>query len=507
MRALRLIHAAVAAFALAGCATYNEYYYAGDRGPHADRYGYVDRYERGGHYAGTRYHGDYWYRSGPAYDLAPPLYESVYYWQVLRPVYAWTWDPWYAPGWYYGVTYFPSPRWTSHWYVGWYHRPSWHYYSPWRYSWADNWYDWYGWQRGYGWGPGYRHDRRARERHRWRDSYVDDYRHTYRDRYSTPRFGSAYNEATWLADAGSAPVAEFGRGRPGDDAPPHHAPGPGPDGHDRGRVQRWVPAPGSGTVGDADDARGSAGGGELGSDPASDGRARWAGGRGPEVAPDLGPEDPGRRWAAAPGREVEAFDPDPPARPVGRHDDGREPAGSPAPVGQEGPGARWVGGEGRDYETLQPIEPVTTDADLPARDRWAAPDARAWRYREDALARERAYTDARAAAPAQDAERGRWVPRQTSGGEREDVPRWHARTEPRFEPRVEPRWEVREQPRFESRDEPRWEARAEPRFEPREAPRWEPPPRADPAPRYEPPERDHGGRHDRFDRGGDEPPY
>jgi hypothetical protein len=541
MRALRLIFAAVAAATLAGCVSYDDHYYAGERGYYRGSDGYYYR-DDGRRYGDDRYrssgsgHGDYWYGSTPGYYDAPSLYESTYYYRVLRPVYAWTWDPWYAPGWYYGVTYFPSRRYTSSWYVGWYSRPRVHYYSPWRHSWADNWYDWSGGYYGYGgYGYGWGYSRRDHDRDRWRRSYVDGYRHTYRDQYSSPRFGSAYNEAAWLSEARQPGAGDYGRDAYRDGtATRDRGPGRGPDGYDGGRVQRWAPAPGSGTVGGTDQPRWTDGGRDYGSDAGRGeaerptGGGRWAGdddrgsdwrdasaerGYGkpvdaPVETPSYGePEQPGRRWAGGEGRDHETTQ----------------------PIEAERPSDRWAG-ESRDYETVQPVEPAAQD-DSVARDgsRWEDQDARDALYRDSGAGREAAYTDPepergwrddgrvtesrestprfeepRYEEPSYDERRSarfeerreepRWEPAPV------EEPRWQAREEPRYEAREEPRYEVRDEPRFEAQEQPRFEPREEPRFEPREEPRFE-------APSFDPPSRDDGGRVERFDHGGGEQPY
>ncbi len=254
MRALRPIFVALASAVLAGCASYADGYYAGERGS----YRHDGTYE-----GGRRGYGDYWYGRAPRGARPLPLYESAYYYRVLRPMYCWTWDPWYAPGWYYGITFFPHPRWTRTWYVGRYSRPSWHFFSPWRYSWGDNWYQWYVGYDGYG-ADGYGRglSRRDLERARWRGSYVEDDRHTYRNGNSTPRFGSAYNQAMWLADAIQLAADDDGGRTDRDGAAIRgRLAGRGPDGHAGGHVQRWAPAASTGTVGDVH-------------------RPRWAGGEG-----------------------------------------------------------------------------------------------------------------------------------------------------------------------------------------------------------------------------------
>jgi hypothetical protein len=165
---------ALAALAFAtlvsGCATYSDSYYVDDR-----------------------YGGDYYYGRDDGY-YADPYWGAYAYDSVLWPTYRW-YDPWYAPGYYYGINY--SPSWfglsfgyfgRSHYYSPW----AYHHYSPYRYSWWDN-HATYG---GTGW------------------------RHGYRDGYSAYRFGSARNEAERIARAeASRPRAEAPSAYRGDAAP------------------------------------------------------------------------------------------------------------------------------------------------------------------------------------------------------------------------------------------------------------------------------------------------
>lgn len=90
----------------------------------------------GVHYADEYGGAEYYYDSyTPAY-IAYPAYYSV-----LWPVYSQWYDPFYAPGFYYGVTFFPS--YYNHWgWSGWGNRLAW---SPWRSAWWDSYHDWYYW--------------------------------------------------------------------------------------------------------------------------------------------------------------------------------------------------------------------------------------------------------------------------------------------------------------------------------------------------------------------------
>lgn len=88
--------------------------------------------------------GDYYY-DDPAPDivLVPDYFAYNAYYSALWPVYHGWWDPFYAPGFYYGVTFFP------HYYSGWGKGWPYYAYSPW---WSGHWdyyYDWTYWQHRY----------------------------------------------------------------------------------------------------------------------------------------------------------------------------------------------------------------------------------------------------------------------------------------------------------------------------------------------------------------------
>ncbi len=171
-RAVALAAFAVATLFASGCTTYDSYYY--DRGDGGDYYTHDRWYDDGyGYYGG---HYGLW-----AYD------------SVLWPSYRW-YDPWYAPGYYYGISWSPSWYGLSFGYHGrsrYGHPWAYHHYSPYRGSWWDN-HHYYG---GTGW------------------------RHGYRDRYSSYRFGSARNEAERLArlEGADRPYARDGEARPARD--------------------------------------------------------------------------------------------------------------------------------------------------------------------------------------------------------------------------------------------------------------------------------------------------
>lgn len=123
---------------LSGCLTYDSYGYRND-GYYEDRYYSGGRTYYDGYYSG--YGSDYAYWNNyPAY-----VYGSAYY-SVLWPVYRGYYDPFYTPGFYYGVTWYPRT------YFGlghsWYSWPYYHAYSPYRYSYSDGYYDHWDRRRG-----------------------------------------------------------------------------------------------------------------------------------------------------------------------------------------------------------------------------------------------------------------------------------------------------------------------------------------------------------------------
>jgi hypothetical protein len=173
-RLVRSLLLAVAMLTLAGCATYPS--------------GYSYRYDERAYYAGDRdyYAGDY-YRGTP--DRYGDVYWHDTWWPyyslVLRPVYSAYYDPWYTPGFYYGVTYFPRYHglgWASY---GW---PYGFAYSPYRYSWWDNYYDW-SWHQ-----PRHRHARHHGDHDDWRPRVRD---------HDRPRFGSEHNAYERVASRGN----------------------------------------------------------------------------------------------------------------------------------------------------------------------------------------------------------------------------------------------------------------------------------------------------------------
>lgn len=161
---------------LAGCATY-ETRYVYDDGYYGDGYAVRD----GSHYAPARgAYGDYYvgqptYRYVDTWYAYPSYLDWPAYYSVFWGFNRWYYDPFFYPGYYYGITYFPrhyhygfSVGWSSHAYRPYRYVP----YSPYRYAWHDHYYDWSWWHARY---P------------------------SHRDRHERPRYGSARNEAERLA--------------------------------------------------------------------------------------------------------------------------------------------------------------------------------------------------------------------------------------------------------------------------------------------------------------------
>ncbi len=155
----------IALVALSGCATVYE-----------DRYVY---------YGDPGYGGDYYYDRAPVgrvsfdagygYGYGFSAYDSIFW--GLHHSYL---DPYWYPGFYYGVTYFPSYYGWSSWYAGDYWRwRNFHPYSPYYGSYWDHYYAW-------------------TPRHRYRHG-------GFRDNHGDPqRFGSARNAAERMAHLGRA---------------------------------------------------------------------------------------------------------------------------------------------------------------------------------------------------------------------------------------------------------------------------------------------------------------
>ena len=172
---------------LSGCATYDEYSYY-------DRDGYYEDEYYGDRHVGRRYYYDEWgnrvyiddydvsHRYGAYYGSAswgyPDYVRYNTYYSALWPTYRYYYDPYWSPGFYYGVTYFPRTYFGLN--VGWYSWPYYQAYSPYRYSHVDHYYDWADYSRD-----------RAADRQRYYGNHL-------------PRYGSARNEAQALARATGA---------------------------------------------------------------------------------------------------------------------------------------------------------------------------------------------------------------------------------------------------------------------------------------------------------------
>lgn len=203
---IRLLTLLAAIVMLAGCVvheTYREPYYGDSRSSG----GYYsapggDYYENDG-YTGDDYSyqsgypsGDYYYGYDSGYGASSSWYvDYPFYYSLFWPLNYSYRDPYWYPGYHYGVTWFPrnyfsiGVSYSSHW-------PHHHYtylaYSPYRYSWVDNYYDTRPWHS------------RSRPRYDY-DRY-----------YPLPRYGSAHNEAERLSAVRRVqrPVASSGPSGP-----------------------------------------------------------------------------------------------------------------------------------------------------------------------------------------------------------------------------------------------------------------------------------------------------
>ncbi|MBL0029840.1 MAG: hypothetical protein IPO95_12530, partial [Rhodanobacteraceae bacterium] len=181
MKRLAVLALTAAASLLSGCATYDDYSYYDRDGYYEDDY-YGDRYDSRRYYYdryGNRvYINDYDVanRYGVDYGNAswgyPDYVRYNYYYSALWPTYRYYYDPYWSPGFYYGVTYFPRTYFGLN--LSWYSWPYYQAYSPYRNSYADHYYDW------------------RDERSRGRAGRMEQYGYT-------PRYGSARNEAQYLA--------------------------------------------------------------------------------------------------------------------------------------------------------------------------------------------------------------------------------------------------------------------------------------------------------------------
>ena len=408
---------------LSGCVTtrevvYRDRYY--DDGYADSRY--EDRYYRDGSYYAPPVsgRGDYYYRA-PSYAGSAWYWDYPAYYSVFWPLYRSWYDPFFHPGYYYGVTYYPRNYFSIGFSRGW----GWGgslslFYSPYRYSWVDNYYDWTPW-------------------------------HHHRHRHHTaPRYGSALNEAERLARMG-----DFGRGH---GAAAYSAGGErrsaidnygrtrdGARGADYGRVPAPRQEPGFSGFGVRDarsDVRRVGDGTRAAPLEAGVGApvAGARGGAGSRGA-DYGDRAPLTREAPITSRGSWS------AERVAPNADVRREAGSwnsyPAPrqrYSREGAGRE----ASHDYGRALPRErgygrEAQGDWRSAPREAYVAPSPRGYDT----------------GAPAGYAPVPRAEPRFES--------RYEARPEPRFEARAEPRYEARPEPRYESRPEPRYESRSESR--------------------------------------------
>ena len=135
---------------LTGCVTTREVVY---RDRYYDADGYVRSHDREVYRDGSYYspslsgRGDYYY--GRSYSGWNDSWYWDYpaYYSVFWPLYHRWHDPFFYPGYYYGITYYPRHYFTIGFHGGWGYARWPHYYSPYRYSWADNYYDWTPWHR------------------------------------------------------------------------------------------------------------------------------------------------------------------------------------------------------------------------------------------------------------------------------------------------------------------------------------------------------------------------
>ncbi|MBI2398659.1 MAG: hypothetical protein HYV17_12760 [Xanthomonadales bacterium] len=170
---------------LGGCVTYDDYAYYDRDGYYDDRYDdsyqgeryYYDRYGNR-HYYSRQYgagYGSAAYRYPvQGYSYGPDYLVYSHYYSALWPTYRYYYDPYWSPGFYYGVTLFPRTYFGLN--VGWYSWPYYQAYAPYRHSYADHYYDWWDYGR----------DRAASRQRYYGDHYL-------------PRYGSARNEAQYLA--------------------------------------------------------------------------------------------------------------------------------------------------------------------------------------------------------------------------------------------------------------------------------------------------------------------
>ncbi|MCG6118804.1 MAG: hypothetical protein MEQ07_11540 [Aquimonas sp.] len=189
------------ALLLGGCVTYPTYVYS-------DGYGSDSRYVGSGSYYRPAYseQGDYYYRptsSGhtsisysSSWWYAPDYTRHSAYYSIFWPIHRGFHDPYWYPGFYYGVTYFPRnyfsislhqsfrPHRAGYWGHP-RHNAFVHWYSPYRHSWVDSYYHW----DRHAWGHPGRDNRRGHGR----------FDHAYSSSLYRPRYGHARNQAERLA--------------------------------------------------------------------------------------------------------------------------------------------------------------------------------------------------------------------------------------------------------------------------------------------------------------------
>lgn len=422
---IRWITVLSALLLLAGCVTtreviYRDRYY--DDGYASSRY--EDRYyEDGSYYAPpVSGRGDYYYRA-PHWRASHAWYwDYPAYYSVFWPLYRSWYDPFFHPGYYYGVTYYPRNYFSIGFSRGWGWGGSYSlFYSPYRYSWVDNYYDWTPWHR------------------------------HHHQRYSAPRYGSALNEAERLARMG-----DFGRSH---GAPAYSSLQGRDNALDRyGRTRDDTRAADYGREPAPRQAPGFSGFGVR--DANAEVRRLGAGSRAApldssEADPVAGESRAGSRAAdygdRAPRGGWNADRSNPPAdvrRTAGGWDEYAVPRAAGVRPGryQRAPATGDVGAErGYDYGRALPRERVYSRELEPGwrgapREAYAAPVPRGRAVAPHYAAPARGYDagPAEAYAPA-----------------------------PRAEPRFESHYEARPEPRYESRPEPRYESHSEPRYESR----------------------------------------
>ena len=482
---LRLTAALLAVSTLTGCVT--------ERIVYRDRYPDTATYERSyagdGSYresrpvgSGTYYSpsysgsGDYYYGSasyatGYGYESPSWYWDYPAYYSVFWPMYRSWYDPYWYPNYYYGVTYYPRSYFSlsinSGW--GWPRYSNW-YYSPYRHSWVDNYYDWSPWH--------------GHSSH-------------YPNRYQTPRYGSARNEAERLSRQSDWNANSYGG---------HGASGYGYGRYDRNRDDTRDTAFGRyGTT------RSGVRGADYGSQPAP---RQLPNERGVGVQQSQGDRYYGRsgdvRRNAGYGSADGGNRQDPGVRGFGVPVDSRAqpqreasygaqaPRSLPATRGfgvptesqprYSAPGESVSGARGYDRTSPSAAREATrynsvprgsydTGVTLPRRSQPVGGYQRSYSPAAAPTTREVSrpslpsrsyeapqpeYRSAPREAYAPQPSRSYSPPsRGYDAGNSAPAPRFESRSEPSYQPRSEPRFESRPEPRFESRPEPRSESRSD----------------------------------------------